>query len=52
MLWVLLTVAEGVHKIIGNKFHKNAGGALRYSTVGEKNPGIVVTGMISLKYYW
>ena len=41
-----LSGAEGVHKVIGNLFHKNYGGSLRYSTVGEINPGIVLTGLL------
>ena len=42
-----ILAAEGVHKVIGNTFYKNTGGSLRYSTVGEKNPGVVLTGQFA-----
>ena len=45
VIYLCCLAAEGVHKVIGNTFYKNTGGSLRYSTVGEKNPGIVLTGM-------
>ena len=50
LFYLCYLAAEGVHKVIGNTFYKNTGGSLRYSTVGEKNPGIVLTGMCVLYY--
>lgn len=50
--FIMSVGAEGIHKVIGNYFSRNSGGAMRYSTVGEKNPGIVVNGELPDNLFW